>query len=188
MSEKTKKCKYCQSEISKKAKICPNCQKKQGGFPWVPVIVIFIILVVAMGGTTTPKEETSSNSTNTSVATTSKESQPESTEEIITYTSVEVSSMVSELKDNALKAKETYNGNYYEITGRLSNIDSNGKYINVAPSDETLSVYTVQCYVKDAEQKNKILDMKKDDIVTIKVKIKDVGEILGFSADITGID
>ncbi len=27
----TKKCKYCQSEIDKKAKICPNCKKKQGG-------------------------------------------------------------------------------------------------------------------------------------------------------------
>lgn len=27
----TKVCKYCQSEISKKAKICPNCRKKQGG-------------------------------------------------------------------------------------------------------------------------------------------------------------
>ena len=27
----TKICKHCQSEIPKKAKICPNCRKKQGG-------------------------------------------------------------------------------------------------------------------------------------------------------------
>lgn len=27
--EENKKCKYCQSEIDKKAKICPNCRKKQ---------------------------------------------------------------------------------------------------------------------------------------------------------------
>lgn len=26
-----KKCKHCQSDIPKKAKICPNCRKKQGG-------------------------------------------------------------------------------------------------------------------------------------------------------------
>lgn len=184
MSEKTKKCKYCQSEISKKAKICPNCQKKQGGFPWVPVIVIFIILLVAMGGTTTPKEETSSNSNNSSSVAAPKEIQPESQEEVITYVSVDVSTMVTELKENALKAKETYKGNYFEITGRLSNIDSDGKYISIAPSDEKLSVYTVLCSIKNTDQKSKIIDLKKDDIITIKVKIKDVGEVMGFTADI----
>lgn len=33
MSEEkeTKVCKYCKSEIPKKAKVCPNCRKKQGG-------------------------------------------------------------------------------------------------------------------------------------------------------------
>lgn len=33
MNEKseTKLCKYCQTEIPAKAKICPNCRKKQGG-------------------------------------------------------------------------------------------------------------------------------------------------------------
>lgn len=186
MSEKTKKCKYCQSEIAKKAKICPNCQKKQGGFPWVPVIIVFIVLLIGMGGTLSPKtDSTSTSGSNTSV-TAEKASVVQ--EEPITYTSVDVSTMVTDLKDNALKAKETYNGNYYEITGRLSNIDSSGKYINVAPEGEKLSVYTVQCYVKNDDQKSKILDMKKDDIITIKVKIKDVGEILGFSADITEID
>jgi hypothetical protein len=43
----TKKCKYCQSEIDKKAKICPNCRKKQGGgklkFVFLGIIVIAII-------------------------------------------------------------------------------------------------------------------------------------------------
>ncbi len=46
MSE-TKKCKYCQSEIDKKAKICPNCRKKQGGgilkFVMIGIIVIALI-------------------------------------------------------------------------------------------------------------------------------------------------
>ena len=33
MEEKkeTKVCKHCQSEIPAKAKVCPNCRKKQGG-------------------------------------------------------------------------------------------------------------------------------------------------------------
>ena len=29
-----KKCKYCQSEIDRKAKICPNCRKKQEKFTY----------------------------------------------------------------------------------------------------------------------------------------------------------
>lgn len=27
MSEETKKCKYCKTEIPKDAKVCPNCRK-----------------------------------------------------------------------------------------------------------------------------------------------------------------
>lgn len=40
-----KKCKYCQSEIDDKAKICPNCRKKQGGKGIIVVAVIFIIIL-----------------------------------------------------------------------------------------------------------------------------------------------
>lgn len=29
MEEKTKKCKYCQSEIDARAKVCPNCKKSR---------------------------------------------------------------------------------------------------------------------------------------------------------------
>lgn len=46
--QKTKKCKHCQSDIPKKAKICPVCKKKQGGkLKWV-VIVIAAIVVIAI--------------------------------------------------------------------------------------------------------------------------------------------
>ena len=41
---KTKKCVHCQSEIPLEAKICPNCNKKQGGI--MPLIVIAIIIFV----------------------------------------------------------------------------------------------------------------------------------------------
>ncbi len=39
---KTKKCKYCQEEIDKKAKLCPKCGRKLG----LPGIVKFLIVVV----------------------------------------------------------------------------------------------------------------------------------------------
>lgn len=40
-----KKCKHCKTEIDKKAKICPNCNKKQGGL-LKPILIGLLILAV----------------------------------------------------------------------------------------------------------------------------------------------
>lgn len=57
MEQQTKTCKYCQSEIPKKAKICPNCRKKQGGIgKWVVIVIVALVLISAIfgGGEETP--------------------------------------------------------------------------------------------------------------------------------------
>lgn len=48
----TKICKHCQSEIPKKAKVCPNCRKKQGGkLKWIIIAIVVIgIIGAALGG------------------------------------------------------------------------------------------------------------------------------------------
>ncbi len=48
----TKICKHCQSEIPKKAKICPNCRKKQGGkLKWIVIAILAIAVIEsAFGG------------------------------------------------------------------------------------------------------------------------------------------
>ena len=39
-------CKYCGEEISKKAKVCPHCRKKQRKIPkWISIIIFFIIII-----------------------------------------------------------------------------------------------------------------------------------------------
>lgn len=43
----TKKCKYCKSEIDEKAKVCPVCKKKQGGF--LKYIIIGIVVIIIIG-------------------------------------------------------------------------------------------------------------------------------------------
>lgn len=57
-----KKCKYCKSEIDKKAKICPNCQKKQGVNKVVLIIVIILLIgliaAIAQGASSSSKKET----------------------------------------------------------------------------------------------------------------------------------
>lgn len=48
MKNKMKKCKYCKSEIDKKAKICPNCKKKQKGKKAIIIISIMIVFIMAI--------------------------------------------------------------------------------------------------------------------------------------------
>lgn len=55
---KTKKCKHCQTDIPKKAKVCPNCKKKQGN----TVLTIFLVLFILglfFGNSDSKKTETS---------------------------------------------------------------------------------------------------------------------------------
>lgn len=55
----TKICKHCQTEIPKKAKVCPNCKKKQGGIvKWIVIAVVVLLLIGSMGGS----DDTSNNS------------------------------------------------------------------------------------------------------------------------------
>lgn len=50
-TQKMKTCKYCQMEIPKKAKICPNCRKKQSGkLKWIVIVVVIIIIIAAIAG------------------------------------------------------------------------------------------------------------------------------------------
>ena len=52
-SKETKVCKHCQTEIPKKAKVCPNCRKKQNGIGiWIVVFGLLLLIIgVASGGT-----------------------------------------------------------------------------------------------------------------------------------------
>lgn len=47
-----KKCKYCQTEINKKAKICPQCHKNQANpfFITLRIILGIIIVLIGIGG------------------------------------------------------------------------------------------------------------------------------------------
>lgn len=45
--DEMKKCKYCQTDIPKKAKVCPNCKRTLKGHGILITILVFIVL---MGG------------------------------------------------------------------------------------------------------------------------------------------
>ena len=84
-----------------------------------------------------------------------------------------------------MKAADKYKGQYVELTGRLSVIDSNGKYISIVDSTDEWAITGVQCYIKNDEQKQVVMDMSIGDEIVVKGKITDVGEVLGYFLDMT---
>lgn len=175
----TKICKHCQSEIPKKAKICPNCRKKQGGkLKWIIIAVVVIgIIGAAMGG----NDGAQTNNSGSKTESAKKE------EKKIEYQQVSVDEMMSALNDNAAAASEQYKGKYLEITGKLSVIDSDSKYISLNPENDEFAIVGVQCFTKNSEQKEIIKTLSKDSSVTVKGKCTEVGEVMGYSLDIDEI-
>ena len=180
----TKICKHCATEIPYKAKVCPNCRKKQKKGCLLPLLIIIVIAVALL--TILGKALGGSNSSSFSTAGTGKKTTSATSIPLEYYTIVTVEEMENDLSANALKAQEQYKGKYLQITGRLSTIDSDGKYISLSPSG--FSMTSVMCYIKNDTQKAQVANMSSDDMVTLRGKCKDVGEIMGYSLDIDSID
>lgn len=180
----TKKCKHCQSDIPKKAKVCPQCGKKQGGaLKWIIIAIVALIIIgSASGGEDEPKK-VENNNPGTSVSTEAAAVETK----VIEYQSVNISDLISTLKANALKAEKTYQDAYVEITGYLSNIDSDGDYVSITATKDAWDFDTVQCYITDDAQLDIVLEKSVGDEVTIKGQITSIGEILGYSLDIDEI-
>lgn len=212
MSKKEPKmipCKKCGQTIASTAKACPHCGAKNAPplyrRPWfIAIIVILVIGAIggAAGNQTSPKNTTSKPVGSTSSAADSpanlegskpesipeEVSQPETTPEPeITYTPYEVGQLIDELNENALKAADKHKGEYVELTGKLSVVDSSGKYISIDRTDEISFLEDIQCYITTDEQKSVVMELSKGDIVIVKGKIKNVGEVLGYSLDIDEI-
>lgn len=178
----SKICKNCRNEINSDAKYCPICKKKQGGLPkWaIVLIVIFVIIVLAMafGGDTDENSTSSNNSVNNS---------SNQTPENIEYEKVSKDDLDDALDNNAAAAKEKYNKKYVEITGKLGTIDSDLKYISLLSSTKEYDIIGIHCTIKNQSQKDVIKTLSSDQEITVKGKITDVGEVLGYYLDITEI-
>lgn len=176
-----KKCKHCQTEIDDKAKICPNCKKKQGSVGKTVLIVVGVIVALGVIGNMLPDDETVGESGGASGG------KAESVTSI-EYTEVNLKDMFTALDENALKAEKEYQGAYIKFTGAINNIDSDGDYISVKAIGDDWGFDSVQCYVTDESQLDIILEKSVGDTVTVSGKIKSVGEVLGYSLDMYAIE
>lgn len=157
-------------------------KKKGGKLKWAVLAVVAVGVIGAVGGNS-DSNTTSSSSTSTKTESTKEVDTPTPIE----YTAVSVNDMMSDLDSNAMGASDKYKGKYLEITGKLSNIDAAGKYIDLM-ADGDFEIIGVQCYIKNDDQKSKVASMSKGDTVTLKGKCTDVGEVLGYSLDIEEIE
>lgn len=182
--DKMTTCKHCGQEIAASAKVCPHCGGKNKPpiyKRWWFIAIIVIIVLAAIGGSGSSDSSGSTSSTTTSKTAVSSSS----SEAAIEYTAYTVTELSEDLDSNALKAADKYKGQYVELTGRLSVIDSNGKYISIVDSTDEWAITGVQCYIKNDEQKQVVMDMSIGDEIVVKGKITDVGEVLGYFLDMT---
>ena len=106
----------------------------------------------------------------------------------IYYTKVSIKDMLTELDANALRAEEKYQDQYLEITGKITNFDSDGKYITIAPIDSPNWTWsTIHCSLTDSSQKTFLLEKNVGDVITIRCKVTSIGEVLGYSVRIIEI-
>lgn len=146
--------------------------------------ILIILLGIAMIFTLCACEGSSDSSSESADA---GSANTEEKKEKIKYKAYDVGELMDDLENNAAAALDKYKGKYVKLTGRLGNIDSNCDYIDIYDANDEFAFTGVQCYTKNDKQKKKIKKMKKDDIIIVKGKITDVGEILGYSLDIKSV-
>lgn len=172
--EKMKKCKVCGADIAKSAKACPQCgakNKKPIFKKWWFWVIVFIIAVGAVaGGGDKPANAPA------------KQEEAQKPDPVV----VSVADLMSALDTNPLNASKTYKGAYVEATGYLANIDSDGKYITLAPKSNGIALPPVMCYITE-KQVDTVAGLQIGQEITVTGEINDVGEVIGYSLDADAI-
>lgn len=101
----------------------------------------------------------------------------------VEYIQATVDGIYNELDSNAARA-EQLEGQYLLLTGILSGIDSDGKYFSLRGYSDDIFYSTVHCSITNRAQVDAIMKYNRDDEITIKCKVTDVGEIIGYFVDV----
>lgn len=146
---------------------------------WFWVILVVVIGIVG-GASDTDTAGNTEGMTTSSVADTTVP---------VVYEIVDLQQMLDDLDANALKAEKTYQDKYIQITCKIKNFDSDGKYISVEPVNASAwNFNTAMCYIKNDTQLDFLLEKVVGDTVTIKGKVNSIGEVIGYSIKIDEIN
>ena len=106
-------------------------------------------------------------------------------------THVSVEEMVVDLEQNELKAQQKYKDKWFVISRTLGNMDSDGKYFKMERDPESFDTNGVRCKIPEKmkdEMTNKLMNMSKGTNITVKGKVTDMEEIMGYSVYIVELN
>lgn len=143
MKSETKICKHCQTEIPRKAKVCPQCRKKQGGIvKWIILAFFFFMIIgAANSGNDDPvKKGEVTPGTENETASVSNEFK---VGDIVETKDIRISYLSAEQYESKNQFIQPDNGNvYYKMDFEFENISKFDQYV---------SYYDFKCYADDYE-------------------------------------
>lgn len=170
------KCKKCGQDVDKKAVVCTQCGCKikkpvyKKWWFWVIIVIIGVIIANSSGNNETTNNDAIPSQNQT---------------ENISYETVDLQTMFDDLKSNAMKAENNYKNKYVEFVCKIKSFDSDGSYVTVEPKNaDQWNFSSATCYIKNDAQREFLIQKNVGDIITIKAKVKSIGEVLGYSLDI----
>lgn len=154
--QETKVCKHCQSEIPKKAKVCPNCRKKQGGiFKWILIAVVVLFFIGSIFG----GEDGSASDSNPQKVGDVSGKEDDTKGNVENKFSVGEIVETSNLRITFVSAKEYQSDNefmqpkagnvYYEMEFEMENISD---------TDQSVSSWDFACYADNYDMEQAYMD------------------------------
>lgn len=147
-------------------------------------VVLAIALIGSCAGGGSSDETKSSSSASSSSASSGEQKQK-------VYEDAEINGLIKEAKENAASANANYKKkNLRIIGGRLSNIDSDVKYVTIEGTDRNYSMISIRCSInsKNQDVKDAVLKLKKGDPVTVYGTVSEVGDIVGYKLTLDKIE
>ena len=158
-------------ETGKQSSSLPNTKdylsykvKKKGG-GYYALIIFSILMVFGIIGKILPSQDDSK----------------------IEYTSVSITRLREDVKDNAASAKEKWNGKYIVTAGTVTDIDSDADYFYL-DTGAFIDGFNVHCSVDDDSLKSVVRSVSKGDTVTVYGKVINVGGFADYTIRVTKID
>ena len=173
------RCRRCGTLAKRGTKKCPKCSKMKRKARIKKVIFLVVFLLLGALGTMKLFKN----------GITIKETPIEDSVEIVERPNEFLIKTVEELQEELeINLVDTYNyyvGRQLKVSGIVSDINMEGKRVCLSPTVDTLP-HTVLAYTH-GEFQEQVSKLEIGQELTLKVKVKDVGHILGYSTDIIEI-
>jgi len=170
--EDTKKCKYCQEMIDKKAKRCPKCQGDlRSWFSKHPILTgIIILFVIVVFGASSSGNKNGDNSGSTEITETNNQPQTEiakantPTPVPAIAEEIDVDKLADDFDSNQVAAEANWKDKLVTFSAEIANITETGLSFSNIGSKE-FSMTQVSCKVSD---KNQLMEVKNGETVKVK--------------------